>query len=114
MPHGSAMSRDDAETLALTAFTWVLGDDELRDRFLAMTGFQAEDMRENLGNPAFLAGVLDWLLAHEATLLRFCAASGAAPEHPAQARQALRAPAPPDGGRPRRPPVPRNPSRPPR
>lgn len=93
MQRSGGMPRQDAETLALSAFAWVIAEPELRDRFLAMTGWQAEQLRDNLANPAFLAGVLDWLLAHEPTLLRYCAESGQEPERPALARAVLAGPA---------------------
>ena len=98
MQHGATMPVEAAETLALTALTWVVGEADLRDRFLAMTGLQGSELRDHLGSPAFLAGLLDWLLAHEPTLLRFCAEAGIAPEDPARASRALHG-----GGAPGRP-----------
>lgn len=94
MQRDGGMPRQDAEALALSAFAWVIAEPELRDRFLAMTGWQAEQLRANLANPAFLSGVLDWLLGHEPTLIRFCTESGLDPERPALARAALAAPRP--------------------
>ena len=92
MQQVGSMQREAAETLALTALTWVVGDEDLRGRFLAMSGLQGDELRAHLGNPTFLAGLLDWLLAHEPTLLRFCAEAGVAPEDPARASRALHGP----------------------
>jgi len=82
-------TRDEAEAIALSATAWIIADPELRDRFLAMTGWQPEELRASLSNPAFLCGVLDWLLAHEPTLLRFCEQDPIPPERLANARAAL-------------------------
>lgn len=89
MQRSGTMPREDAEAMALSALAWLVADQELRDRFLAMTGWEAGQLRDNLGNPDFLAGVLDWLLGHEPTLLRWCSEAGLAPERPALARAVL-------------------------
>lgn len=89
MRQRNGIGRDRAEAIALSAFTWIIADPDLRDRFLAMTGWQPEQLRAKLTDAAFLCGVLDWLLAHEPTLLRHCEEAGTPPEHLAQARAAL-------------------------
>lgn len=79
----------DPEALAVEALQYVAGDPRQLERFLAMSGIDASDIRRAAGQPGFLAGVLDFLLGHEPTLLAFSAEAGIAPERVARARQAL-------------------------
>jgi hypothetical protein len=83
------MPSDDAQTIALKALTFVLADDDARRRFVGQTGLDGESLRAQAGEDAFLGGVLDFLLADEALLLRFCEASDLTPEAPCRARAAL-------------------------
>ncbi|OLP55460.1 hypothetical protein BJF92_23255 [Rhizobium rhizosphaerae] len=85
----SRAPRPDAETLAVTALGWIAGDAEQISRFLALTGADVSDLRQAAGEPGFLAGVLDFLMGHEPTLMDFCAAHAVEPEDVAQAWQKL-------------------------
>jgi hypothetical protein len=49
-------------------------------RFLALSGTRPDRLRQAIRDPAFMAGMLDFLMAHEPTLMAFCAASGTEPE----------------------------------
>jgi hypothetical protein len=81
--------RDNAEALAIQALGFVASDPELLPRFLAITGIEAHSIRQAAGEPGFLAGVLQFILAHEPTLLRFSEATGIAPGSVAVALRAL-------------------------
>lgn len=81
--------RAQAETLAIEALGFVAGDGELLPRFLAISGIAASDIRAAAREPGFLAGVLQFILAHEPTLMRFAAESGADPASIAAACRAL-------------------------
>ena len=83
------MSSDEAQTLALQALAFVLGDDEARRRFVGQTGLDGEALRAQAGDAAFQGGVLDFLLADEKLLMSFCEAAELAPEAPGRARAAL-------------------------
>ena len=83
------MDRDAAESLALQALAFIAGNADHLARFMAETGLAAEDLRTRASEPAFLAGVLDFLLADEARLLGFCGHAGLAPERPSRARALL-------------------------
>ena len=83
------MPSDDAQTIALKALTFVLADDDARRRFVGQTGLDGESLRAQAGEEAFLGGMLDFLLADEALLLRFCEVSDLTPEAPCRARAAL-------------------------
>lgn len=73
-------STQDADSIAIDGLLFIAGDDELLPRFLALTGIQAEQIREAAKERGFLAGVLQFLLAHEPSLFKFCEHSGHAPE----------------------------------
>lgn len=85
------MNRDAAETMAFEAVAFVMGEDGLRDRFVALSGSGPDDMVAALsaGDAAFLRGVLEFLLGHEPDLMAFCDRAGLAPEAPMRAYIAL-------------------------
>ena len=71
--------REEAEAVAINALGFVAADPELLPRFLAITGIEANAIREAAREPGFLAGVLQFILAHEPTLLRFAEETGTPP-----------------------------------
>ncbi|WP_048646650.1 DUF3572 domain-containing protein [Nitratireductor soli] len=73
------MQREEAETIAVSALSFIAAEPELLSRFLALTGIEAGDIRQAAAEPGFLAGVMQFILAHEPTVLRFSQASGIAP-----------------------------------
>ena len=66
--------RMEAETLALRALTYVVGDAALRPRLLDLTGLDAATLRSRAADPAVLAATLAFLESHEPSLLA-CAAA---------------------------------------
>lgn len=62
-----------AETLALRALAYVAGDAELGPRLLDLTGLDAAGLRARAADPAVLAATLQFLAAHEPSLMA-CAA----------------------------------------
>lgn len=83
------MQREEAEAIAVQALTFIAADGELLPRFLALTGIEAANIRHAAREPGFLAGVLQFVLAHEPTLLRFAEDSGIAASRIAAALPAL-------------------------
>ncbi len=81
----------DAMDLALSALVWTLGDAARADRLLAVTGLDVETLRSRLGEPALLAGTLEFLEAHEPDLIGCAAALGVKPETLVAARERLSA-----------------------
>ena len=55
----------DPETIALLALAYVVGDEALQPRFLALSGIAADELRARAQDPVLLGAVLDFLLAHE-------------------------------------------------
>ncbi|MER0239182.1 DUF3572 domain-containing protein [Fulvimarina sp. MAC8] len=68
------------ETIAIDGLSFIASDDKLFTRFCGITGLSAGEMRAAASEPGFLAGVLDFILAHEPTLMAFSDHSGHAPQ----------------------------------
>ena len=83
------MDQETAQGIAIAALQHLAGDDDLLMRFSALTGILPNDMRQAAGEPGFLAGVLDFFLAHEPDLLEWTQAAGLNPETVPLARQTL-------------------------
>lgn len=82
-------NEDHASTLAIEALSFVASDTVLFNRFLRLTGLELENLREAASEPAFLAGVLDFVIEDEATLNDFAAHAGIRPQDVAAARRSL-------------------------
>jgi hypothetical protein len=78
-----------AQTMALKALAYLAADEDQLYPFLHATGMLPADLNAGATDPAFLAGVLDYLLQNEPLLLAFAGASELAPETIMRARQAL-------------------------
>lgn len=85
------MTRDSssAETIGVSALGFIAADPELLGRFLAITGIEPTHIRQAATEPGFLAGVLDFVLAHEPTLLAFTSSADLDPSTVLKARRAL-------------------------
>ncbi len=76
-----------SETLALAALSWVMSEDDRAERYLSLTGLDADTLRQGLDDPAMLASVLDFLANHEPDLLRAAEALAITPEELILARK---------------------------
>ncbi len=84
-----SMTADRAETLALQALAWLVGNDDLLPAFLGATGASEGDLRAQAADPAFLGAVIDFLSMDDAWIVAFCDANGLAYDLPMRARAAL-------------------------
>lgn len=86
-----SMTRDtsSAESIAINGLAFVASDPELLNRFLSITGIDAAQIRQAASEPGFLVGVLDFILAHEPTLIAFGEAAGIDPASVSKARNQL-------------------------
>ncbi len=75
--------------MALSALGWILEDDDRAERFLSLTGLDADSLRGGLGDPSVLAAVLDFLANHEPDLIRAAEALAVTPEELVAAIQEL-------------------------
>lgn len=78
-----------AEAVAIAALAFVADDPKLLPRFLQVTGIDPSSIRMAAGEAGFLAGVLDFILAHEPTLQQFAEASGIPADQVAAARRLM-------------------------
>ncbi|MCJ2015018.1 DUF3572 domain-containing protein [Methylobacterium sp. J-076] len=86
---------DPAESLAVDVLLWIVGDEDRLFPFLATTGLDVEAVRAGAGDPAFLAGVLDYVAGHEPVLIACANALAVKPERIVTAWHRL-SPAPDD------------------
>ena len=83
------MPPEAAERIAIAALGYIAGDGELLSRFVAITGIEPAQIRLAAREPGFLAGVLQFVAAHEPTLHDFAAATGTDPADVGRAMGAL-------------------------
>ncbi len=83
------MQREAAQALAIQALGFIASDPALLPRFLAITGIEAGHIRAAAVQPGFMAGVLQFILAHEPTLLQFAQQADIDPAEVGRACNAL-------------------------
>ncbi|MEL6913453.1 MAG: DUF3572 domain-containing protein [Pseudomonadota bacterium] len=83
------MQRQAAETMALGALGWLVGNEDLLPVFLGSTGTSEADLRARAGEAEFLGSVLDFILMDDAWVVALCDAQGWASTDLAAARAAL-------------------------
>lgn len=84
-----ALDEAGAIGIGVKALRFIAADDVQLHRFLGMTGLDVGQLRAAAADPAFFAGLLDFVLDHEPTLLAFAAGAGIAPESVRAARERL-------------------------
>ena len=82
---------EDMAALALQALAVTLADDRRAERLLALTGLDAAELRERLGDPGLLAACLAFLESHEPDLIAVASDLQVPPERLVAARHALEA-----------------------
>lgn len=82
-----------AEDVAISILGWLASEPELLGRFMALSGVDASSMRNAANDPGFLAGLVDFLMNHEPTLVAFCEATDTPPEAVVRAHHTLSGPA---------------------
>ena len=83
------MNEEQAKTIALQALSYLLGDEDVLQRFMDLSGVDPSDLRARPDDPAMLAGALDFFLGFEPQLLQMCEAMDLSADLPAQARRCL-------------------------
>lgn len=84
-----SLTRNAAETIALDAVAWLVGNEDLLPVFLGATGAAQADLRTAVGDPDFLGSVLDFIMMDDAWVIAFCDTRRMPYERLAEARQAL-------------------------
>jgi len=75
------LSQEAAESLAISALSFLAADPDRLGRFLSLSGLTPETLRAAAAEPGFLGAVLDYLCSDESLLLAFAANS----DHEAEA-----------------------------
>lgn len=70
----------DAQETAGAILGWLAGDADMLGRFLALSGVRPDQLRQAVQDPGFLGGMIDFLMAHEPTLIAFCEATETRPD----------------------------------
>lgn len=83
------MDRETAEIVAIKALAFIADEQARLERFLTLTGLSPGEVKMRAGEPAFLGGVLDYLLSEESLALRFADYAGLDAGTAMQARAAL-------------------------
>jgi hypothetical protein len=84
-PYKSQNQGGRAEETAGAILGWLASEPDMLGRFLALSGIQPQQLRSAVGDPQFLAGMIDFLMGHEPTLMAFCEATDTKPEDVASA-----------------------------
>lgn len=77
---GKSPSLPKPDETAGALLQWLATEPEMLSRFLALSGLQVNQLRSAIEDPGFLAGLIDFVVAHEPTLMAFCAAADWKPE----------------------------------
>jgi len=83
------MTQQEAETIAINVLNFLVSDEVRRERFMTLTGMDPQDLRGNASEPAFLTGILDYILQDESLIYTFADTYNFAPDLPATARRTL-------------------------
>jgi len=78
-----------AGEIAVSCLNFIALDEDQLHRFIALSGISPHDIRSQAMEPGFLAGVLDFVMGHEPTLIAFAAQAGIKPEDVGRARHKL-------------------------
>lgn len=78
-----------AEAFALQVLGFLAQDEDRLMAFISITGVGLDEIRARAAEPAFLAGILDYLLSDEQLLTAFAEANAISPELPARMRRHL-------------------------
>ena len=74
------MASAPAEETAAAVLAWLAGEPDMLQRFLDLSGVGPEQIRTAINDQGFMAGMIDFVMSHEPTLLAFCEATDIKPE----------------------------------
>ena len=83
------MSPETAETIALQALGWLVGNEEVLPIFLGSTGTSEAELRQRVNDHEFQASILEFVTMDDAWVKEFCDTINLAYEDPLRARYAL-------------------------
>ena len=62
---------DGAANLAISALSWLAGEETRLERFLSLSGLGPHNLRQAAREPRFLAAVLEYYIGNEGLLIEF-------------------------------------------
>ena len=83
------MKQEIAISHALNALSFIIADENLQERFFALSGISPEEMRSRLQEVDFLASILEFLVSHDPDLISYAESANEKPEHIVTAWRAL-------------------------
>jgi hypothetical protein len=84
-----ALTREQAEELAIQALTFIGADEERLGRFLAVTGIGPAEIRAAARQPGFLSGVLEYMASDDRLIAAFAGENNLDPADVDRGRVAL-------------------------
>lgn len=85
MQPGLKTEKADPAELAVSVLQWLAEEPDMLSRFLALSGLGPHDLRAAMADTGFHAGLLDFIMQHEPTLMAFAEKSGYSPAQIADA-----------------------------
>ena len=89
MARPRSLTRETAESLAISALTYLASDAERLSRFLRLSGIAPGTIRAVAKEAGFLAGVLEYVAQDEALLVAFATEIGLEPDEITRAHETL-------------------------
>ena len=89
MKRDPALTREQAEGLAIQALAFIADDGEQLGRFLAVTGIGPGEIRAAAREPGFLVGVLEYMVSDDRLIAAFAAENNLNPSDIDRSRVAL-------------------------
>lgn len=83
---------NDPDEIAIAILGWLANEPDMLSRFLSLSGLGPHDLRAAIRDSGFHAGLLDFVMQHEPSLIAFAEASGYEPERVAAAWARLSGP----------------------
>jgi hypothetical protein len=83
------MQATEAEIIAIRALQFIIGDQALSERFMAITGLTPSEIQESVADSGLHLGALEFLLQHEPDAAAFCEAAELAPGRALEAQQLI-------------------------
>ncbi len=83
------ITREEAENVALGAFSYITSNEEALSRFLAVSGLRPDTIRSAAAAPGFFAAILDYVASDEPLLIALAKEMNTKPERIMEAHWTL-------------------------
>lgn len=83
------MNAETAQTIALQALEWLVGNEEVCQLFLGSTGTSTQELRERATDAEFQASILEFITMDDSWVVTFCDSVNLTYDEPLRARYAL-------------------------